>query len=94
MWVDAHINETDVPRVHVGQAADVTIDALGATVPGSVQAITPATAGVLSLLPQSNNTTSNFTKVTQVVPVRIAVDLSGEPGVLGSSASVRIHVAD
>ncbi len=91
LWVNANVDETKVGRVRIGQEADVHIDAMDVTVTGYVAAITPATAATFSLLPQSN-TTGNFTKVTQVIPVRIAVNLGADTGLLGSSASVKIHV--
>jgi len=92
LWVTANVDENQVARLQVGQEADVHIDALNETVPGSVSELTPATAQVFSLLPQSN-TTTNFTKVAQVVPIRIAVQVTNAPGLLGSSAAVKIHVA-
>ncbi|HEY3118433.1 MAG TPA: HlyD family efflux transporter periplasmic adaptor subunit [Chloroflexota bacterium] len=91
LWVNANVDETKVGRVRAGQEADVHIDASDVTVTGYVIAITPATAATFSLLPQSN-TTGNFTKVAQVIPVRIAVNLGAQTGLLGSSASVKIHV--
>ena len=47
-----------------------------ATSSGRVDAITPASAATFSLLP-ANNASGNFTKVTQYVPVKIAVDARG-----------------
>ncbi len=91
LWVDANIDETQSWRVHVGQTAQVQLDALNETLPGRVEAITDATASSFSLLPQAN-TTGNFTKVTQVVTVQIAVDFGGRTPPLGSSASVSIRV--
>ncbi len=94
LYVTANVDETQIPRVKVGQTAEVYVDAMDQTVVGRVDALTPATAASFSLLPQNNNTTTNFTKVTQVVPVRIAVSLGNRPGLLGSSASVRIRVLE
>lgn len=91
LWVNANIDETQSWRVHPGQEVEVHLDAMNATLPGRVEAITDATASSFSLLPQSN-TTGNFTKVTQVLTVRIAVDFDGRTPPLGSSASVRIRV--
>jgi len=93
LWVQAQIEETKVGRVHVGQTVAVTLDALGRTLPGKVVAVNEATAGTFSLLPQGN-TSGNFTKVTQLVPVKIAVDYGEAPLVLGSSAEVKIRVQD
>ena len=68
-------------------------DALGTDVTGRVESITPATANSFSLVPPSN-TSGNFTKVTQLVPVRIAVNASNTSSVLlGSSVEVKIQVA-
>jgi multidrug resistance efflux pump len=92
LWVNANIDETNVDHVKVGQAVTVHVDALNADVPGRVQSITPATAATFSLLPTSN-TSGNFTKVTQQVPVRIAVKLGNQPVLLGSSVEVKIQVA-
>lgn len=92
LWVTANINETDLNDVKVGQTVDVYVDAFpNMTFNGTVEQIGLATAGSFSLLPQ-NNTNANYTKVTQVVPVTIA--LKGNQGarlVPGMSAEVRIH---
>jgi multidrug resistance efflux pump len=92
MWVNANIEETNVDRIKVGQSVNVHMDALNQDVPGRVEAITPATAGTFSLLPTSN-TSGNFIKVTQLVPVRISVNLGDQPVLVGSSAEVKIRVA-
>jgi multidrug resistance efflux pump len=92
MWVNANIEETNVSRLKVGQPVTVHVDALGSDVAGRVESITPATANSFSLLPTSN-TSGNFTKVTQLVPVRISVSLGNQPALLGSSAEVKIKVA-
>jgi multidrug resistance efflux pump len=93
LYVEANVNETDVDRVQVGQAVDVTVDSLGLTLPGRVAAITPASASTFSLLPQQT-TSGNFSKVVQVVPVKIAVDYGNLPLTVGSSVEVNIHIAD
>jgi multidrug resistance efflux pump len=91
LWVNANVDETKVGRVKVGQPVDVHVDALGGSVSGRVESVTPATAATFSLLP-AQNTTGNFTKVTQVVPVRIAVNLGNQPALLGGSVHVKIRV--
>jgi multidrug resistance efflux pump len=93
LWVNANIEETNIARVKVGQPVTVHIDALGRDVIGKVDAITPATAATFSLLPTSN-TSGNFTKVTQLVPVRISVNLGNQPMLLGANVEVKIKVAD
>jgi multidrug resistance efflux pump len=92
LWVNANIEETNVSRLKVGDPVSVHVDALGTDVAGRVESITPATAGTFSILPTSN-TSGNFTKITQLVPVRIALNLGNQPALLGSSVEVKIKVA-
>ena len=87
-----NIEETSVARLKVGQQVNVHVDALGTDVPGRIESITPATAASFSLLPTSNSS-GNFTKVTQLVPVRISVNLGNQPVLLGSSVEVKVRVA-
>jgi multidrug resistance efflux pump len=93
LWVNANIEETNIARVKVGQPVTVHVDALNEDIPGKVVAVTPATAGVFSLLPTSN-TSGNFTKVTQLVPVRISVNLGNQPLLLGANVEVKIRTAN
>lgn len=93
VYVNANIDETQVARVAPGQRVDVHLDALNATIPGQVDSITPASAGTFSLLPQ-NNSSGTFTKVTQLVPVKIDVDAASQPLPVGTSAEVKIHVSN
>jgi multidrug resistance efflux pump len=91
LYVTANVNETDLDRVKVGETVDVTVDSLNRTLPGRVAAVTEASSASFSLIPQQN-TTGNYTKVVQVVPVKIAVDYGNLPLVVGSSVEVSIHV--
>ena len=93
LWVNANIEETHIGRVRVGQPVSVHVDALNSDVPGKVLSVTPATAATFSLIPTSN-TSGNFTKVTQLVPVRIGVNLGNQPMLLGANVEVKIRVAD
>ncbi|HVA24393.1 MAG TPA: efflux RND transporter periplasmic adaptor subunit [Chloroflexota bacterium] len=92
LWVTANVDEAQISRINVGQGVEVHVDALGKTLKGSVMAITPASAATFSLLPQ-NNTSGNYTKVTQRVPVKIAVDYAGDMLFPGTSAEVTIKVS-
>jgi membrane fusion protein (multidrug efflux system) len=71
----------------------VHIDALGADIPGKVEAVTPATANTFSMLP-SSNASGNFTKVIQLVPVRVSVNLGNQPLLLGANVEVKIRVVN
>lgn len=92
LYVTANVNETSVNDLRIGDKVDVSIDSYpGITLHGTVEEIGLATISVFSILPPSNDT-ANFTKVLQVVPVRI--NIQGYQGlglVPGLSVAVRIH---
>ena len=92
IWVTANINENKIQDVHPGQGVEVTVDCLGGKViRGKVQGIAPATAGSFSLLP-AGNTSASFTKVSQVIPVRINLDNTADLSLIpGSSVEVKIN---
>jgi multidrug resistance efflux pump len=91
LYVIANVNETDLGRIRIGEPVDVTIDSLNVTLPGRVEAITPASAASFSLIPQQN-TSGNYSKVVQVVPIKVSVDYGSYPLVVGSSVEANIHV--
>lgn len=74
VWVEAEIKETEVRSVVVGQPVEVTVDAYpDVTLHGHVLRVGNAATNQFALLP-SPNPSGNFTKITQRVPVRIALD--------------------
>jgi membrane fusion protein (multidrug efflux system) len=78
VWVDATPKETELTYVRPGQPVAVTVD----TYPdeewhGTVESISPAAAQQFSLLP-AQNTSGNWVKVVQRVPMRVRVDTSDE----------------
>lgn len=74
-WVVANFKETQLERLRVGQEARLEIDAFpGTVITGRVQSLAPASAAQFSLLP-SQNSTGNFVKVVQRVPVKITYDM-------------------
>jgi len=91
LWVTANVDEGQIDRINIGQPVDVHLDTLGKALKGTVMAITPASAATFSLLPQ-NNASGNYTKVTQRVPVKIAVEYAGNVLFPGTSAEVTIKV--
>ncbi len=91
-WVDANFKETELGRIKAGQPADVSVDMYrGLHLRGRVENIGSASGTAFSLLPPQN-ATGNWVKVTQRVPVRIAI-LDGNPNFplrVGTSAVVTI----
>jgi len=73
IWIEARFRETDIRRLAVGQPVHVTIDAYpDETFEGKIERIGHAATSEFALLP-TPNPTGNFTKVTQRLPVRIAI---------------------
>ena len=74
LWVDANFKESQLARMHAGDTATVTADAIpGHRFTGRVVSVSPATGAEFSVLPPEN-ATGNFTKIVQRVPVRIALN--------------------
>lgn len=91
LWVTANIKETDLRTIQVGNSVEVNVDAFpGTTIHGKIDRIGLYTASTFSLLPASN-ASGNYTKVTQVIPVRITLDgYKGLNLVPGMNVTVRI----
>ena len=74
-YIEANFKETQLADLHAGQKAEITVDAFdGSTFEGHVLSLAPASGSEFSLLPPEN-ATGNFTKITQRVPVKIAVPM-------------------
>lgn len=74
LWIEANYNETQLTYVQVGQTVTIHVD----TYPdqewqGKVLSLSPATASEFSVLP-AQNTTGNWVKVSQRVPVLIQLN--------------------
>jgi membrane fusion protein (multidrug efflux system) len=83
VWVVANFKESQLAHLRVGEKVAVTVDAVeGRTFAGTVESFSPGTGAKFSLLPPDNST-GNFTKVVQRVPVKIVFS----PESLGSAAS-------
>ncbi|MBJ6799281.1 HlyD family secretion protein [Geomonas propionica] len=78
-WITANYKESQLPNVHPGQAVDFTVDGYpGRHFTGKVESIMAGTGAAFSLLPPEN-ATGNYVKVTQRIPVRIAIDRKSDP---------------
>ena len=76
VWVAANPKETELTNVRTGQPAAVTVDTYPDTQwAGTVESISPAAAQEFSLLP-AQNTSGNWVKVVQRIPMRVRVDTS------------------
>ncbi|WP_285058446.1 HlyD family secretion protein [Pedobacter ginsengisoli] len=73
-WITANFKETQIEGMRIGQTVDIEIDAISKkTYKGRIQAISASTGAKFSLLPPDNST-GNFVKIVQRIPVRISFD--------------------
>lgn len=78
LYIVANFKETQLALMRPGQPVAIAVDALdGVTLKGRVASFSPGTGAQFSLLPPQN-ATGNFTKITQRVPVRIALEATAE----------------
>lgn len=74
MWIEANFKEDQLAQMRVGQHVAIKVDAFPkAQVTGRVESLSPGTGSSFSLLP-AENSTGNWVKVVQRLPVRIALD--------------------
>jgi membrane fusion protein (multidrug efflux system) len=80
LWIDASPKETELTYVKPGQSVTIYVDTYpGVTWKGKVESISPASGSSFSLLP-AQNTTGNWVKVVQRIPMRVSIeDQAGKP---------------
>jgi membrane fusion protein (multidrug efflux system) len=96
LWITANFKETQVDNIKPGQPVEIEIDAYPSMkLHGKVQSYIGATGAKFSLLPPDNST-GNFVKIVQRVPVKISIaDLPKDQAALlfpGLSAFVSVKV--
>ena len=80
LWVAANPKETELTRVKPGDPVRIAVDTYpGRSWTGTVDSIAPASGSAFSILP-AQNSSGNWVKVVQRIPVRIRVQLqAGDP---------------
>lgn len=92
MWVAAEPKETDLTYARNGQPATINIDAYpGRVWHGVLQSEAPATDQEFSILP-AQNSSGNWVKVVQRVPVRVTIDRSPDDPPLSSGMSAEVTI--
>lgn len=93
IWVVANFKETQINTMYIGQDVEIYTDALpGKKIRGTIESLSPATGARYSLLPPDNST-GNFVKIAQRIPVKIKIfKTAKEFGLLspGMNASVKV----
>jgi len=94
-YVEANFKETDLADMRLGQRAEIRFDAYpDVKLKGHVASIGAGTGSEFSVLP-AQNATGNWVKVTQRVPVRIAIDgKSPRALIAGLSTHVTVFTSD
>ncbi len=92
IFVTARVDETAIGDVRLGRQVDIAVDAHpDITFTGYVWEIQDGAAELFSPSPQ-DNTTGNFQRLTQVIPVKIAItDRHNRTLVPGMNVTVKIH---
>ena len=94
VWITANFKETQVEHIRPGQRVTIRADAYGGrTFAGKVESLAAATGARFSLLPPDNST-GNYVKVVQRIPIRISLDASQDPDHLlrpGMSVVPTVH---
>ena len=92
VWVEANFKETDLTQMRVGQDADLKIDTYpGQVFHGKVTSISQATGSEFAVLP-AQNSTGNWIKVVQRIPVRLSIDAPADGPPLRAGMSVDAEV--
>jgi membrane fusion protein (multidrug efflux system) len=92
VWVEANIKETQIRKLALGLPVEVFVDAFpDDTFDGEIISIGNSTTGSFALLPNPNPS-GNFTKITQRLPVRIAIEQREQKLRPGMMVEVRIDV--
>ncbi|TPK87651.1 HlyD family secretion protein [Mesorhizobium sp. B2-4-13] len=89
LWIAAEPKETELTYVRPGQTATISVDTYpGAVWHGTVASISPASSSSFSLLP-AQNTTGNWVKVVQRIPMRVTIDgIDSKPPLRGGMSAV------
>ncbi|HTL06827.1 MAG TPA: HlyD family secretion protein, partial [Chitinophagaceae bacterium] len=92
-WIVGNFKETQIKKFHEGQEAEIELDAYpDLKLKGTLASVSDATGAKFSLLPPDNSS-GNFVKVTQRVPVKINItDVARYRNILRAGLSAYIVV--
>lgn len=92
-WIIANFKETQIRKFYPGMPVEISLDAYpDSTLQGSIASLSEATGARFSLLPPDNSS-GNFIKVTQRVPVKINInDVSEYRNILRAGLSAYINI--
>jgi len=92
VWIEANPKESDLGAVKPGQPATIAIDTYpGVVWAGTVDTISPATGAEFAVLPPQNSS-GNWVKVVQRIPVRLRLDATEGRPILRAGMSATIEI--
>ncbi|QEX16897.1 hemolysin D [Hypericibacter terrae] len=92
LWIEANMKETDLTYVKPGDKATITVDTYpGVEFPAVVDSIGAATGAEFSILPPQNSS-GNWVKVVQRIPVRLVLQPNDDLPALKSGMSVLVDI--
>jgi membrane fusion protein (multidrug efflux system) len=92
VWVTAQMKETDLTYAKPGNPVSITVDTYpGQVWSGTVESVSPASSSEFSVLP-AQNSSGNWVKVVQRIPVRIGITRKPGAPVLRSGMSVFVSI--
>jgi membrane fusion protein (multidrug efflux system) len=88
VWVEANPKETELTHVKPGDPVMIAVDTYpGAAFHGTVESLSPASGAEFALLP-AQNTSGNWVKVVQRIPIRLRIDIAPNMPTLRAGMSV------
>ncbi len=95
MWIYGYFEETELPRVHVGDRADIRLISGGVLLHGTVEGIADSDNPTSASLLADVSPTFNWIRLAQRVPVRVRIDPASVPPntilAAGMTATVTVH---
>lgn len=94
IYVNANIEETDIRKIKKGQEVEVQLDAYpGKKFKAHVEDVNRVTQTALTGNATSFSTSGTYTKVTQLIPVKILIDEEVDlEGLIGTNSTVKIKI--
>ncbi|KAB1087720.1 HlyD family secretion protein [Neorhizobium galegae] len=89
MWIAANPKETELTYIKPGQPVTISVDTYpGVQWTGKVASVSPASGSSFALLP-AQNTSGNWVKVVQRIPMRVTIDdTAGKPPLRAGMSTV------
>jgi multidrug resistance efflux pump len=93
IYITANVEETNILKIHTGQSVVISLDAYGRSFDGYIEEVNTVTSSKLANSATSFTTSGTYTKVTQLIPVKIKlVDDIDLADIIGTNATVKIRI--